>query len=91
MPQAMKIADAKAAEHKEWKKLETNPSWAVKKKNKSKKEVIKEAQKNNNKVHFASLLDLCHLKNSELEPKVQSTLRGSKLSLNCLFAGRNNN
>ena len=35
---------------------------------KSKKEVIKEAQKNNNKVHFASLIDLCHLKNSELEP-----------------------
>ena len=23
------------------------------------------------KVHFASLMDLCHLKNSELEPKIQ--------------------
>ena len=33
--------------------------------------VSKEAQKNNNKVHFASLRDLCHLKNSELEPQFQ--------------------
>ena len=38
---------------------------------KSKKEVIKEAQKNNIKVHFASLMDLCHLKNAELEPQIQ--------------------
>ena len=68
MPQAMKIPDAKAAVDKEWKKLETIPAWDVKKV-KSKKEVIKEAQKNNTKVHFASLMDLCHLKNSELEPQ----------------------
>ena len=33
--------------------------------------VSKEAQKNNNNVHFASLRDLCHLKNSELEPQFQ--------------------
>ena len=31
----------------------------------------KEAQKNNNKVYFAALMDLCHLENSELEPKFQ--------------------
>ena len=42
---------------KEWKKLETIPAWDVKKV-KSKKVVMKEAQKNNNKVHFASLMDL---------------------------------
>ena len=41
------------------------------KKVKSKKEVIKEAQKNHNEVHCASLIDLCHLKNSELEPQFQ--------------------
>ena len=42
-----------------------------KKRSKAKKEVIKEAHKNNNKVHFASLTDLCHLKNSEWEPQFQ--------------------
>ena len=47
-----------------------NPSMG-REKDKSKKEVIKEAQKNNSKVHFASLMDLCHLKNSELEPQFQ--------------------
>ena len=52
------------------KKLETIPAWDVIKV-KSKKEVVKEAQKNNNNVHFASLMDLCHLKNSELEPHVK--------------------
>ena len=33
--------------------------------------VSEEAQKNNHKVHFASLRDLCHLKNSELQPQFQ--------------------
>ena len=70
MPQAMKIPDAKPAVDKEWKKLETIPAWDVRKV-KSKKEVIKEAQKNNNKVSFASLMDLCNLKNSELEPQLK--------------------
>ena len=70
MPQAMKILDAKAAVDKELKKLETIPAWQLDNV-KSKKEVIKEAQKNNNKVHFASLMDLCHLKNAELDPPLQ--------------------
>ena len=70
MPQAMKIPDAKAAVDKEWKKLDTIPALDVRKV-KRKKEVIKEARKNNNKVHFASLMDFCHLKNSELEPQFQ--------------------
>ena len=38
---------------------------------KSKKVVILEAQRDKKKVHFASLMDLCHLKNSELEPQFQ--------------------
>ena len=57
MPQAMKIPDAKATVDKEWNKLETIPAWDVKKV-KSKKEVIKEAQKNNNKVHFSFIYGL---------------------------------
>ena len=35
----------------------------------TKKEVIAEARNKGRKVHFASLMDLCHLKNSELEPQ----------------------
>ena len=37
----------------------------------SKKEVIDEARKEGAKVHFASLVDICHLKNAELEAKRQ--------------------
>ena len=33
--------------------------------------VIDEARNKGRKVHFASLMDLCHLKNSKLEPKFQ--------------------
>ena len=35
------------------------------------KKVIEEARNKGRKVHFASLIDLCHLKNSELEPQYQ--------------------
>ena len=38
---------------------------------KNKTEVIAEARKEGKTVHFASLMDLCHLKNSELEPRFQ--------------------
>ena len=37
----------------------------------NKKEVISEARTKGRKVHFALLMDLCHLKNSELEPQYQ--------------------
>ena len=37
----------------------------------SKHEVIQEAQKKRRTVHFSTLLDICHLKNVELEPKFQ--------------------
>ena len=37
----------------------------------SKKEVIQEAQKEGRTVHFASLMDIFHPKNAELEPKFQ--------------------
>ena len=41
---------------------------------KSKREVIQEAQKEQRTVHFASLMDICHLKNAELEPKIEKHL-----------------
>ena len=33
--------------------------------------MIDEERNKRRKVHFASLMDLCHLKNSELEPQCQ--------------------
>ena len=70
MPQAMKIPAAKAAVDKEWEKLEKIPPWDMTKV-RSKKEVIDEARTKGAKVHFASLMDICHLKNAELETKHQ--------------------
>ena len=70
MPQASKIPDAQAAVEKEWAKLEKIPAWQLTKV-RNKKEVIDEARNNGRKVHFASLMDLCHLKNSELELQYQ--------------------
>ena len=78
----MKIPDAKAAVDKEWKKLETNPArqWE---KVRSKKEVIKEAQKNQNKVLFASLMDIRHLKLAELEPQFHKYKKTGCASSKC--------
>ena len=64
----MKIPAAKAAVDKEWEKLEKIPAWDQVR---SQKEVIDEARTKGAKVHFASLMDICHLKNAELETKHQ--------------------
>ena len=69
MPQAMKIPAAKAPVDKEWEKLKKS-AWTLTKV-RSKKEVIDEARTSGAKVHFASLMDICHLKNAELEAKHQ--------------------
>ena len=67
---AMKIPAAKAAVDREWEKLEKIPAGDLTKvRNKS--EVIDEATTSGAKVHFASLMDICHLKNAELETKHQ--------------------
>ena len=70
MPQAVKIPAAKAAVDKEWEKLEKISAWNLTKV-KSKKMVIDEARTTGATVHFASLMDICHLKNAELETKHQ--------------------
>ena len=70
LPQAMKIPAAKAAVDKEWEKLEKISAWNLTKV-KSKKRVIDEARTSGATVHFASLMDICHLKNAELEAKHQ--------------------
>ena len=58
MPQAMKIPAAKAAVDKEWEKLGKDSDV-------SKEEVIDGARTKGAKVHFATLMDICNLKNAE--------------------------
>ena len=70
MPQAMKIPAAKEAVDKEWEKLEKISAWNLTKV-RSEEEVIDGARTLGAKVHFASLMDMCHLKNAELEAKHQ--------------------
>ena len=70
LPQAMRIPAAKAAVDKEWENLEKIMAWNLTKV-RSKKEVIDEARTSGAKVHFSSLMDICYLKNAELEVKHQ--------------------
>ena len=70
MPKAMKTPAAIAAVDKEWEKLEKISAWNLTKV-KSKKQVIDEARMSGATVHFGSLMDICHLKNAELEAKHQ--------------------
>ena len=76
MFQAMKLPAAKAAVDKDWEKLEKIPAWNLTKV-KSKKMVIDEARTAGATVHFASLMDICHLKNAELEAKTPKIQRSS--------------
>ena len=68
MPQTLETRDAKAAVEKELEKLEKIPAWQLTKV-RNKKEVIAEARNEDITAYFVSLMDLCHLKNSELEPQ----------------------
>ena len=72
MPQAMIIPAAKAAVDKEWEKLEKISAWNLTKV-RSKKEVIDEARMSGATVHFASLMDTCHLKNAEWRQSTKNT------------------
>ena len=71
MPQAMKIPNVKAAVEKEWQKVARQFQHETQEKSEARREVILEAQRDNTKVHFATLMDICHLKNAELEPILQ--------------------
>ena len=64
MPQDMKIPEAKAAVDEEWEKLERISAW-----NLTKVRSKKQARTSGAKVHFASLMDIFHLKNAKLEIK----------------------
>ena len=66
----MKTQATKAAVDKEWEKLDKISAWNLTKV-KSKKSVIDAARTAGATVHFASLMDICHLKNAELEAEHQ--------------------
>ena len=70
VPQVMEFPAAKAAVDKECEKLEKIPAWDLTKV-RSKSEVIDEARTKGAKVHFALLMNICHVKNAELEAKHQ--------------------
>ena len=70
MPQAMKIPAAKSSGGQGMEKLEKFSVWNLTK-IRSKKEVVAETRTSGATVHFASLMDIRHLKNAELEAKHQ--------------------
>ena len=65
MPQALKNRMRKERE-----KLEKIPAWQLTNV-RNKKEVIEGARKKSRTVHFASVMDVSHLQNSELKPQYQ--------------------
>ena len=70
MPQAMNLLAAKEAVDKKWGQLEKISAWNLAKvRNMS--EMIEEARHQGAKVHFASWMVICHLKNSEWEKEHQ--------------------
>ena len=70
MPQAVKNSGSESSSGQGMGKLENISAWNLTKV-RSKKEVIDEARMSGATVHFASLMDICHLKNAELEAKHQ--------------------
>ena len=70
MPQAMKFPQQRQQWTRNGKNLEKISAWNLTKV-RSKKEVIDEARTSGANFHFASLMDICHLKNAELEAKHQ--------------------
>ena len=70
MPQAMKIPDAKAAVDKGMEEARDNPSVANGESQKQ-KGVCSRSTKRQKKVLCATLMYTCHLRNAELEPKLQ--------------------
>ena len=68
---ALKIPAARAAIDKEWEKLEKLPAWDYKSV-REKADVKAEAKAGGFTVHFGNLMQLCHLKNSEMHVEFQS-------------------
>merc|ERR1711963_357674 len=61
----MKIKKAREALEAEWSKLEKRKAWDITRVQ-PKAKVIADAKAANRPVHFGSLMDLCHIKNSQM-------------------------
>ena len=70
MPQALKNSRCKRSSGERMGKTVEIPAWQLTKV-RNKNGVIVEARNECRTVHFASLMDICHLENSELEPNFQ--------------------
>ena len=70
MNEAMQIKDAKDAVDAEWNKLIGKGAWDLKNP-RPKSVVAAEYRSKGKQCHFGSLMDLCHLKNSEMDVKFQ--------------------
>ena len=70
MPQGFDKSSSKGSGGQGMGKVEKISAWNLTRVS-SKKEVIDEARTSGATVHFASLMDICHLKNAELEAKHQ--------------------
>ena len=68
---ARRIPGARGAVDMGWRGLGTIPAWRVEKSQEQKGGKKIEAERDKKKVHFATLTDICHLKNVELESKLQ--------------------
>ena len=67
---------AKTGVEEEWEKLEKILAWQPTEV-RNKREVIADARGEGKTILFSSLMDICHLKNSELEPQFQKYNGGS--------------
>ena len=67
---ALQRQAVKTAVDKDWNNWKTIPAWDLKKV-RPKSEVIRQAKKEGNTVHFANLMDLCRLKIAELAKHLQ--------------------
>ena len=71
VPRASEHTSCKGSSGEGMGKTPENSGMAADEKSATQNEVIAEARNKGKTVHFASLMDLCHLKNSELEPQFQ--------------------
>jgi len=65
IPKVLKIPAAKDALEAEWNKLETKKAWDISKVA-PKAKVVRDARSRGVHVHFGQLMDLCHIKNSQM-------------------------